>query len=410
MANLLDLPDELLLEIGMSIDAFGLRRLSLTCRRLRHVGQEALIRTAVLPPRNIWNLTDTLRTRPDLANAYTHLQLGKLNQSAHDAIAKSFAGFSECLSYESWSDYREILTHTHPVGNDTERLLNPTTVDEYLSVGLAILIALAPRLKGLSVDTNAIDCVSTLSKTFRNKGGLHGPPTLGEGWQELVKGRLEAQLRLLEVDTSEHILFKTSLAVNGGVGHEKCYEEMYLDLARFRQLEQVALPYWRIASEPRSFDWNGMGSTRSYHEYSKPGKLLPASLRLFRLDFVGYGAHFIPTWIDTVFCDLPNIRHVEVRFEQNVLSTAWGMCGVAKIGEESLMTLRRWQASEISFATTFGTIKLRDVFKVPSSTFVLGDLTIAVERCLATTHERLEQDPEMMAALGYARRISSDGK
>jgi hypothetical protein len=54
MNDILNLSNELLLQVGLYFgDASSLQSLSLTCRCLRPVAQEALIRTATLSPRNI---------------------------------------------------------------------------------------------------------------------------------------------------------------------------------------------------------------------------------------------------------------------------------------------------------------------------------------------------------------------
>lgn len=83
---LLNLPNELLLEIAQRVEQCGILALALTCREMRPIAQEVLMRTAVVSSMNIWKLADTLESRPELAKALTHLRLGAMDQDTHDAM------------------------------------------------------------------------------------------------------------------------------------------------------------------------------------------------------------------------------------------------------------------------------------------------------------------------------------
>jgi hypothetical protein len=68
--KLLYLPDELPISIAHHVDCNGLLALSLTCRALRFLSQEALISKEItVSEKNIWKLIHVLHKRPDLANA-----------------------------------------------------------------------------------------------------------------------------------------------------------------------------------------------------------------------------------------------------------------------------------------------------------------------------------------------------
>jgi hypothetical protein len=56
--------------------------------------------------------------------------------------------------------------------------------------------------------------------------------------------------------------------------------------------------------------------------------------------------------------------------------------------------------------TVFGDRKFADQARVISPGYTIGDLVLALERCLATTYDELEKDAEMLAALCYTARSS----
>jgi len=87
--------------------------------------------------------------------------------------------------------------------------------------------------------------------------------------------------------------------------------------------------------------------------------------------------------------------------------------------------LQRWRASRVGLTTAFGTTKFREIgweepsgnlttaletrklyadARQPERHYTTGDLIPVIEKCLATTHDQLEKEPEMMAALGYVLR------
>jgi hypothetical protein len=67
--------------------------------------------------------------------------------------------------------------------------------------------------------------------------------------------------------------------------------------------------------------------------------------------------------------------------------------------------LRRWQISRINLTTAFGIEKLNHQDEGHTSEHhVTGDFVPAIEKCLATTLDQLENETQMLVALGYVAR------
>jgi len=71
-----------------------------------------------------------------------------------------------------------------------------------------------------------------------------------------------------------------------------------------------------------------------------------------------------------------------------------------------LVVLRNWESSSLTMVTIFGNIKITETClkpRVPREPRTLspGNLIAAIELCLATNMEQLEQNMELMEALGY---------
>jgi len=88
---ILRLPDELLVSITGGVETVDLHALSLTCRRMRPIAQEGLIKRATVEPANLWKLNAMLRIHPDLVTSFTHLRLGPMTMDvARDSYRKDF--------------------------------------------------------------------------------------------------------------------------------------------------------------------------------------------------------------------------------------------------------------------------------------------------------------------------------
>jgi hypothetical protein len=111
---LLDLPNELLLDIAQRAGQEGLLALSLTCRQIRHIAQEALRHTATVSPRNIWKLADTLGVRRELAKALTHLHLGPMDHETHDNMLRYNEHRRESLTVSENAAYLALFSEAYP--------------------------------------------------------------------------------------------------------------------------------------------------------------------------------------------------------------------------------------------------------------------------------------------------------
>ncbi|KAF1848734.1 uncharacterized protein K460DRAFT_353677 [Cucurbitaria berberidis CBS 394.84] len=346
--GILSVPEELLLNIALYVDCRDLRNLSLTCHRLRPVALVTLIRKTVVSPINIWKLVELLQIRPGLAKTLTHLRLGPISQKLHDAMAKTPRS-SAC-----W----DMFFKHYPNVSKTTTWRKEIRDDGFFSAGVAVLIALAPGLKAISMGTNSTEWFGLFSAYTRN-----------ECASVTVRSQLAARLEVLQVMDEDSVY-------TGGP-------------LRLRQLE---IPYWMIAYN------------KCAPGISDPLLVLPASLESIRMVNVFTGSLFhSSSWIDKLIGspkELPKLHHVELQFRCNMWQTAWQM----RSHRQSLATLRSWEASRILFTTSFITLNLTQEpvgGEEASTQYETGCLGNAIQTCFGS-YEELCKIPEALEAL---RRI-----
>jgi hypothetical protein len=162
---LLDLPNELLLDVAQYIDPHGSIAMSLVCRRLRHAGQQRLVSTASVLPRNIFKLAYTLYARPDLAEKFLCLHLEILSEAEYSATCDLISTALESMEYTT--RYSEIVSRKFPNFGESSKIRDPTDVVGFLTVGIVVLLTLTPNLVGILVCTNALDRLHLLSDFCR---------------------------------------------------------------------------------------------------------------------------------------------------------------------------------------------------------------------------------------------------
>jgi hypothetical protein len=85
-----------------------------------------------------------------------------------------------------------------------------------------------------------------------------------------------------------------------------------------------------------------------------------------------------------------NLREVGPQFEYNILSTAWF------IGASFL----RWTAFFCPSLEFMDVACFLNYTESASTEYIGDDLVPTIQKCLATTHDKLEKDAELLAVLG----------
>jgi hypothetical protein len=304
-AAILKLPDELLLEVAKDVDVIGLRGLSLTCRRMQPIAQEALIRNATLSPMHIWKLVETLRNQPGLVMALTHLRLGPVTyQQTFDMREISKA-------HETQADHSsccEIMPELYLQADKSASEDGPAQAIDFYSAGVVVLVALAKGLQTISTGTSVIDTTTIMGSLFCENN--ESPSRSYEPARLQLKARLE-ELNII-MDTWRERYSSASIRST-----RKLSPPLYMDLSQFELLKRLTIPFGKIQriiiAQPSSLlGWMG------------PAPMLPRSLETICVTNIGLS--FDVAWFEKLLdfiSALPTLRKVEMQFHFNLLSTAW---------------------------------------------------------------------------------------
>ncbi|KAF2123376.1 hypothetical protein P153DRAFT_362076 [Dothidotthia symphoricarpi CBS 119687] len=395
--TVLKLPDELLLNIalqpGFPEGAIvpSLRALSLTCRHLRPIAQEALIRTATVSIEHIWRLSELLGTQPSLAS------------DRCDAMMIAYSR-GPALAEQCYQTFCSITKDVRSLFNFEKRMKNSSLREEdFYSIGLLAVIAQSPGIRKLSLGSNFLDLLPMVTGVLDHERFL-SEILISESYQQ-AQASLEARLEDLEV-IYEQPIYNLSGTRLLSINDVSCLEQ--LNLRRFKHLKHVVIPFAYLADEgmrQASLDYYFFPSIHGT-DFST---ILPPSLESVMFSFDDTHKMMDTLWFDNLILSttvFPCLERVGFQFELNVLSTAWLLCSRnSRFGQQQLDGFRKWSASKVAVRTTFGAAKFADSFRgkarVKSDVYVEGDIIEAIERSLATTHLQLEQDPELMEELGY---------
>lgn len=153
--RILDLPNELLAAIALQLERNNdLRNLSLVCKRLRIVAQEALFNPVKLPENGIRNLLETLINRPDLAKRINHVDLGDYGSNGYSGRSHNeIPTFPGRFSKKTFIKCKKHITKQ--LGAEAWNLifLSMKMTDSWgftRSFFLALLAIMAPNLRGVS--------------------------------------------------------------------------------------------------------------------------------------------------------------------------------------------------------------------------------------------------------------------
>lgn len=324
MVGLLQLPVELLLEVALGVDVTGLEDLSLTCRQLRPIGQVALLRTAVLPLPNIWKLAFTLQKRPDIAKAFTHIQLGSCIREVCEKMVTEVE--EQCLEAtldgSTWDACHDMLVQIYPAVRERpfEEKNSAATIS---FAALVLLVAVAPNLKALTLPTTAIDRVDYMCNLFANRG--RNPDLAHHERQQQVRSLVQSRLESLDISLEiELSCCLESWSGPAGFGPLELIQGQCITLSGFRQLRNLVLPLIQITHEPRDGVVRGpVAYTRTALRAIDPTEVLPKTLESIAFDMYGGISMDEMEFLSKVFGVVPHLKQLELRFSRNLLSTAW---------------------------------------------------------------------------------------
>ncbi|KAH7113268.1 hypothetical protein B0J11DRAFT_619398 [Dendryphion nanum] len=209
-SQLLELSDELLLAILINIEGSrrneALRHVALTCRRLRYIASEALIRIAVVSPRSLQRYIALLFQYPEHANKITHLQIGPwgesraqqviMNRDAEENLIACRAVIKATAESDKAREWIKALeSGKHDGGSIFDSISEAT---------LAVLLVMIPKLQTITIDTRNIDYCILLYALFSVGNpdliffhSYEGPEQ--RHWSHSVKQHLKPTLRTLHI-------------------------------------------------------------------------------------------------------------------------------------------------------------------------------------------------------------------
>jgi hypothetical protein len=381
--TILQLPDELLVNVTDSVGITDLHALSLTCRLMRPSAQEGLIKRATLVLENAWKLMAMLQNHPDLIASFTHLRLGPITESASRDILESHSA-----ARESSKKHEE-----HSISDADASSL---CVFERMTA----LLTIAHSLKAVSMSAMSVVGFQSLEAS-RTLFDCHNNPTTRPVNRSVEQARSNLHARLEEINIKADpctVIPPTSLI-------------MSLTFSNLSSLKRLVIPYEGLFQRQWIHDGGAVRCTIYDLGKTEPHQILPPSLESLHASFDTYGTLYLDVqWFDKLMSDDVNflrLRKVQLQYPYNLISIAWHMCSRPSLAKKLLAALRKWQASRVNLTTTFGIEKL--IVQNPRKAtehFTPGDLITTIEKCLATTHDQLENEPEMMAALGFVKRSS----
>ncbi|KAI4932287.1 uncharacterized protein J4E92_004187 [Alternaria infectoria] len=398
---ILRLPDELLVSITGGVEIVDLHALSLTCRRMRPIAQEGLIKRATVEPANLWKLNAMLRIHPDLVASFTHLRLGPMTMDvARDSYEKH---------YTAWKISRGCYEHST---TDAERW----TVCFFES--MTVLFTLAHSLKATSFNGMSGTIFDEVNDAY-NAFVCHNKPATISTHQPIRQARSDLQARLEEINVEVSLV--------GEYLHNSLI--MGLDPVDFSSLKRLVIPYQYLFDKLCIHDRATFGHRIRDPATAELRHVLPSSLESLRTSISHENLWPGTQWLDNLIADdvnFPRLREVQLLYPYNIVSMGWHYRSIPySNNKEFPAALKRWRASRVGLTTAFGTTKFREIgweepsgnlttaletrklyadAKQPERHYTTGDLIAVIEKCLATTHDQLEKEPEMMAALGYVLR------
>jgi hypothetical protein len=109
MANLIAPPDELLVNIALSLDGTGLSNLALSHPQFRAVAREGLLEKATVSPKNNFKLVENLHQYPSTGSKLIHIRLGPITTDMLREMRVASADYQGRFIYETISTCCDIV-------------------------------------------------------------------------------------------------------------------------------------------------------------------------------------------------------------------------------------------------------------------------------------------------------------
>ncbi|KAH7081195.1 hypothetical protein BKA63DRAFT_486945 [Paraphoma chrysanthemicola] len=374
IVSLLDMPNELLVNIVQHVDAGGIKSLSLVCQHIRSIAQGFLFQTAILSPSKIWKLVDTLVFRPEFAKRFTELRLGPMSQETHEEMKRYGKERNAALTVVNKNAYRRILRKAYGAGGHS-RILRIANLfkDNPTSIGLALLFALAPKLRLISMGTGSLETIPLLANVFKDRDMDMYSPELPE-LHRLFQPHFQECIENLTI-FHEEVIIKYK-AGRFSKSPTQYYERLALHVKPFHNLKHLAVPFWLIAP--------GSGMRSRHTGFFCPHQTLPESLVSLhivhdsRWQVLEVGLIDILITNTRYFCNLTIVKLV---FHGSFWQTASLFASNPRLAPDLVPALDRWR-------------------RPASGPDVLAR---AIERCRGESMTELFNDPAISAEFGILR-------
>jgi hypothetical protein len=357
MANLIALPDELLLNITCSLDRHDLYYLVRSHPRFRAVVREALVEKATVSPVNILKLVDHLHQYSSIAPKLAHLRLGTLPIQNLQKMKVASDHYQDKFTDEAISSCSEIVRRGYP-GADMDAWLKVLREEnDFFAIGIALLIAQITNMTSLTVETDTLIKMPMMRALFVSSRAVQTGELAATSWVREVRALIYTRLK--------------TLTIYGKPGYRGVG---IMELMPFVHLQELQVPY----------SWFGAAHLSDLR--------LPNSLQVLKITsapIITCGLHLLE--ILKKLKAVPNLQSVELLFEHNVWAFAWSVYvidtqHVAYAYDEQLdMEMR----NELPFVYNFkfGSVRLGYTQSGPQK-YHDGDLAAAI-KYLTDTHSGL---------------------
>ncbi|KAF2242031.1 hypothetical protein BU26DRAFT_571273 [Trematosphaeria pertusa] len=350
-SKLLTLPDELLLNIALNIDgkncaeeveanikdwriltlrrnlSQNLRNLSLTCRRLRSIGQEGLVRNIAVTHTRLWRLVRFLLQYPELAKIVSHIQLispYQLDNRKRNPPREEVKAYCAIMDKTLDSPYR---------GRWKDGVRDS---EDFPSVSLLAFFAISTNLNQITLGMHTLRHVA-VAKAILNYVAHPLPMRFPRRPEWLLSLLPQLQEKLVTLDI-QHDGFQDRwlMPLRGP------------DLRHFRNLTHLSAPYSVLAYEVS----DGLRGS----QFSEPPAELPPSLRCLKLylgkcDTINHG------WLNKIFQAsdyFTNLRRIQPYAHETLRAALRRRELFPENENERLLSfLQAWDRSKISFEAFF---------------------------------------------------------
>jgi hypothetical protein len=357
--GLLGLPEEILLDIALSLPAKDLQSLALACQDLGPISREALIRTTSVAPINIWKLLNFLLSYPGLRSKMTQLQLHPLSHEAYYHLQMSEQKLAISTTPEQLTACTDIVQKSL---SETAEPVQGLLLDHntFTSDALSILLAMTPNVTRLAISDDLIDLLPVFGTVLQNNRQMKA--IAAPMWHAPAVTLFHEQLVVLYIG-------EDTWPVNPP---PPGYEESSFIWLRFddmRRLKHLTVPVNRLGVKPEREpainteppDQNA--STRLIKLDHK--RIFPASLEYLRISFGRNHLHNVlfknlqpkMSLIDDLFDNtehLHRLRCIELETVQTMESTIKHLAVWRDdIWRQTFDCLSKWSSSDIPFGIFF---------------------------------------------------------